>query len=199
MPVLKKFLASLTQLFQGKKKGQRKGRKARTSSSRPRRRKVPGKTRRKAVSKKKNSKRKAKSVRRPKKTPVRRRFVRRKRLRPKKRIKRVVVRRSSVPKRRTISKSKRTLPSKGSSSPGEFIGEITHFFSKIQVVVLKVEKAGLRAGDQIHIVGKSTDFRQRVNSMQIESVDVKVAPRGSVIGVKVNKPAREGDKVYRVS
>ena len=34
--------------------------------------------------------------------------------------------------------------------------------------------------------------------MQIESVDVKTAKKGSLIGLKVAKKAREGDLVYKV-
>lgn len=80
---------------------------------------------------------------------------------------------------------------------GEGVGEITHFFSRIQVVVVKMNKGILRVGDTIQIKGKRADFTQRVSSMQVESVDVKAARKGQLIGLKVEKPADVGDKVHR--
>ena len=79
---------------------------------------------------------------------------------------------------------------------GEAIGEITHFFSKIQVVVVRIDKGILRVGDKIQIKGRKTNLVQRVASMQVESVDVKVARKGQLIGLKVDKAADVGDKVY---
>lgn len=85
-----------------------------------------------------------------------------------------------------------------SSVSKEFlVGEITHYFSKIQVVVVKVTKEPLKVGDQIHIYGKS-DFIQKVASIQIESVDVKSAKKGQLVGLKVNKEASVGDKVFKM-
>jgi len=83
-------------------------------------------------------------------------------------------------------------------SKGILVGEITHFFSKIQVVVIKVKRGDISAGDQIHIKGKQTDFIQKIDSLQIESVDVKKAKKGQLAGLKVKKPAREGDQVFKL-
>ena len=80
----------------------------------------------------------------------------------------------------------------------DFIGDVTHFFGKIQVVVLKVTKGVLFVNDQIHVKGKSTDFHQKVQSLQIESVDVKLAKPGQLVGLKVDKPAQVGDKIFKV-
>lgn len=64
--------------------------------------------------------------------------------------------------------------------------------------MLKVAGASLLAGDAIHIKGATTDFKQKAASLQIESVDVKVAVKGKLVGLKVVSPARVGDKVYKV-
>lgn len=79
------------------------------------------------------------------------------------------------------------------------VGIITHYFSRIEVVVIKITKEKLKVGDKIHISGKTTDFIQNVASLQIESVDVKSARTGQLVGLKVEKPAREGDKILRVA
>ena len=89
-------------------------------------------------------------------------------------------------------------PVKKEVEQGQYLGEITHFFSRIKVVVIKIEKGKLQVGDRIHIKGGSTDFKQEVKSIQIESVDVKAAKKGDDFGLKVDKKARVGDKVYRL-
>lgn len=80
-----------------------------------------------------------------------------------------------------------------------FIGEVTHYFSKINVIVLRVDGAPIKIGDKINIKGSSTDNIQKVNSLQIESIDVKSAKKGQLVGLKVSKPAQAGDKVYKLS
>ncbi|MBF0385085.1 MAG: hypothetical protein HQL27_04355 [Candidatus Omnitrophica bacterium] len=75
-------------------------------------------------------------------------------------------------------------------------GAVTHFFPKIRVVVVKVGPSPIKTGDTILIKGKATEFRQRVDSLQVESRDVKTAKRGEVVGLKVRKEAKEGDKIF---
>jgi translation elongation factor EF-G len=91
------------------------------------------------------------------------------------------------------------IPAKKKEEKEIVIGEITHFFSKIQVAVVKVLKGPINAGDHVRIKGKNTDFIQKINSMQVESVDVKQAKKGQLIGLKVIKEARVGDKVLAVN
>jgi len=56
----------------------------------------------------------------------------------------------------------------------------------------------LKVGDTIHIKGSTTDFEQKVESMQIEHENVEKAKKGDAIGLKVKEKAREGDEVYKV-
>jgi putative protease len=76
------------------------------------------------------------------------------------------------------------------------VGRITHFFSKISVVVVELT-APLAVGDHILIKGPSTDFEQVVESMQIEHKNIQRAEAGQSIGLKVIQPARERDVVYK--
>ena len=76
------------------------------------------------------------------------------------------------------------------------VGRITHFFSKIDVAVIEL-KAALSVGDTIAIKGPTTDFEQRVDSMQIEHANVQRAEPGQSIGLKVMKRVRETDMVYK--
>lgn len=59
-------------------------------------------------------------------------------------------------------------------------------------------RGNLAVGDKVRIHGKSTDFTQTVRSMQIESIDVRCARRGQLIGLKVEREARVGDKLHKL-
>lgn len=76
-------------------------------------------------------------------------------------------------------------------------GIITHYFDRIKVSVVKVTEGTILIGDKLTIVGEKVKFIQKVWSMQIESEDVKVAKKGQVIGLKVDKIVAVGDKVYK--
>ena len=77
------------------------------------------------------------------------------------------------------------------------IGKVTHYFTNIGVAVIKVSDA-LKQEDTIHVKGASSDFKQKIDSMQIEHDQVKEAKKGQSIGLKVKEHAREGDAVYKV-
>jgi len=82
--------------------------------------------------------------------------------------------------------------------PGERIGTVTHYFGNISVAIIKLEAGRLRVGDTIHIRGHTTDFSQRIESLQVNHASVpEVGPRDD-FGVKVREHARENDTVYLV-
>jgi len=76
-------------------------------------------------------------------------------------------------------------------------GEITHYFDRIKVAVVKITSGTILVGDRLTVAGKAKPFVQKVWSMQIESKDVKVAKKGQLIGIKIDKPAAPGDIVYK--
>ena len=80
----------------------------------------------------------------------------------------------------------------------EKIGIVEHFFTKISVAAVKITDGELRIGDTIHIVGATTDFKQKVESMQINKQPVEVARPGDEVGIKVIDRVREHDIVYKV-
>lgn len=80
---------------------------------------------------------------------------------------------------------------------GEEIGKVTHYFTKIWVAVVELS-GDLKVGDKIRVKGATSDFKQKVDSMQIEHEKIKEAKAGQSIGMKVKEHAREGDTVYKV-
>jgi len=80
----------------------------------------------------------------------------------------------------------------------EEIGKITHFFSKIGVAVLELTKGKLQIGDTIHIKGHTTDYYQKVQSLQVEHANIESAEEGMQVGIKLEGSARENDLVFKV-
>ena len=75
-------------------------------------------------------------------------------------------------------------------------GEVTHFFGKINVAVLKLN-APLKIGDKVHFTG-SADFKQTVESLQIDHKDVRAVKKGRWVGMKVEKPVKEKDAFSKI-
>ena len=105
------------------------------------------------------------------------------------------------PKKKTKTKSKKIIKFKQPlirKNEGKLIGKITHYFSNIDVAVIKLV-APLKKGDKIRVIGgQETDFEQKVSSMQIDYKEVKLAKKGSSLGLKVNEKVHEGYKVYKI-
>ncbi|MCD4779290.1 MAG: hypothetical protein K8S27_01905 [Candidatus Omnitrophica bacterium] len=104
----------------------------------------------------------------------------------------------SPSKRRTQPRGKIQSGKLNSLDEEKYIGAITHYFSRINVVVLKMENGPLRLGDDIHIRGRKTNFKQPVESLQVESFDVKKAEKNQLVGLKVLKPVTVGDQVFKI-
>lgn len=76
------------------------------------------------------------------------------------------------------------------------IGSITHYFSKLNVAVLKLTLP-LSVGDRIQIKGPSTDFEQIVDSMQVDRKPIQRAEGGESIGLKLKQQVHEKDVVFK--
>ena len=79
----------------------------------------------------------------------------------------------------------------------EKVGRVTHYFSRIGVAVIELESE-LKVGDEISMEGATTNFKQKVASMEIEHKKVDVAKAGQSVGLKVEEKVRPGDVVYKV-
>lgn len=79
------------------------------------------------------------------------------------------------------------------------IGVVTHYYSHLSVVAMQLEPgATLRVGDVIHIHGHSTDFTQRVESLEVNHALVAEVGASDDFGLKVIDHAREHDAVFKV-
>lgn len=80
---------------------------------------------------------------------------------------------------------------------GKKVGKVEHYYTNIGVGVIKLSGT-LKVGDKIKIKGATTDFEQKVDSMQIEKDKIEEAKKGQSIGLKVKDHVRQHDVVYKV-
>jgi translation elongation factor EF-1alpha len=78
------------------------------------------------------------------------------------------------------------------------IGVVQDYFAKIGVAALGITANGIKVGDEIHFKGHTTDFSQRVDSLQIEHAQVSEAGAGASVGTKVKDRVRIGDRIFKV-
>ena len=78
------------------------------------------------------------------------------------------------------------------------IGTITHYFGHINVVIIQLSDA-LKIGDTVHIKGHTSDFTQKIDSMQIEHASVAEAKSGDAVGIKIGQKSHPKDKVFKVT
>ena len=79
------------------------------------------------------------------------------------------------------------------------IGVVTHYYSHLSVAALQLDPgATLRAGDVIHVLGHTTDFSQRVESLEVDRKSVLEVGPNDDFGLKVVDHARERDVVFKV-
>lgn len=78
------------------------------------------------------------------------------------------------------------------------VGTVSKYFGHIGVAAIEVENGTIKVGDTLHIKGHTTDFEQKVDSIQIEHEPVEEAKPGDSIGIKVKERVRPHDQVLKV-
>src|SRR5438046_1898704 len=84
------------------------------------------------------------------------------------------------------------------ATPGERIGVVTHYYSHLSVATLRLESGTLRVGDVIHIRGHTTDFSQKVESLEVNHASATEVGPNDDFGLKVVQHVREHDVMYKV-
>lgn len=114
--------------------------------------------------------------------------------------KKTAKKKKTVPKKKKAAKKtkkaakKKTAPKTKAEKP---VGVVTHFYTKIKVAIVKF-KTKVSVGTNLQYRGATTDFEEVVKSMQFNHVEIKTAPKGKQIGIRVKKRVRDGDEVYIV-
>ena len=179
-------------------------------------RKKPGKTVKKKAARRKMVKRKTKkkvvrkkaSKRPTKRKPVRKKTAKKKTTKKKvagkkvaKKTKRKPAKKASRPSVKSTVTLRRPKPLAVSKPPvvaEERVGVVIHYYSHLNVAVVRLDHGALEVGDSIHIKGYTTDIHQTVESMEIEHQAIQRAGLGQEFGMKVAEHVREHDLVYRM-
>ena len=80
---------------------------------------------------------------------------------------------------------------------GTQIGQVIHYFDHVNVAELRLTEP-LSVGDTVHILGHSTDFQQKVTSLEIEHQAVDEARPGDDVGMKVIQKVHAQDKIFKL-
>lgn len=112
---------------------------------------------------------------------------------PKKTVKKKVAKKTVKKVKTTKSTPKASIKQESKKQ----IGTVTHFYNEINVGVISLTDT-LKVGDTISIEGETTNFKQKVDSMQINRKPIEEAKKGQEIGMKVKDRVREHDIVYKV-
>jgi len=78
------------------------------------------------------------------------------------------------------------------------VGEITHYYDKIGVAVVKLVSGDLKVGDKVKLTdSQGEEFEQEIKSMQIEHAKIEIAKKGDEFGLKVNKSVKDKSAVVK--
>ncbi|MFO7837636.1 MAG: translation elongation factor-like protein [Candidatus Thorarchaeota archaeon] len=77
------------------------------------------------------------------------------------------------------------------------VGEITHYFTNIDVAAIMLEDE-LNVGDTVRIKGHTTDFEQKIDSMEVDRDPIETGKPGQEIAIKVKNRVRKHDEVFLV-
>ncbi len=75
---------------------------------------------------------------------------------------------------------------------------MTHYYSHLSVAIIRIESGTLRVGDVINIRGHTTDFSQKIESLEVNHAPVTEVGPNEEFGLKVVEHAREHDVVFKV-
>src|SRR3990167_2291646 len=96
--------------------------------------------------------------------------------------------------KRPSKKGRKTTPKKVDKKiETKPIGKITHFYGCIGVAIIKFTKP-VNVGDSIQIKGATTDFTQKISSMQFDHKEIETAKKGQEVGIKQKIECVKGTK-----
>ena len=78
------------------------------------------------------------------------------------------------------------------------VGEVTHYFPHVKAAALLVLKDSIKVGDEIYLKGHTTDFKEKIKSIQLDCTPIQEGRKGQEIGLLVKKRVRIGDSVYKL-
>ena len=118
----------------------------------------------------------------------------RKKAKVKKAAPRKKVKKAKARKRKTVARKAPKAP-KGKEV---LVGAVSHYFPHVKAGAIVIKSGTIALGDTLHIKGHTTDFKQKVKSLQIDRAPIEKASKGDEIGILVKSRVRINDKVYKM-
>ena len=78
------------------------------------------------------------------------------------------------------------------------LGTVTHYFTHLHVAAVKIADGELHTGDKIHVKGHTSDFMQKIASMELDHESAETAKSGDSVGIAMDEYTMEHDSVYVV-
>ena len=78
------------------------------------------------------------------------------------------------------------------------VGKVLHYFDKAGVAVIQLNNDALAVGDSIRVMGKTTNFTQKVASLQLEHKQVEKVEAGTELALKVDGKCHRNDTVSKI-
>lgn len=116
-------------------------------------------------------------------------------------LRKKTTKKTGASKKKTARSSVKRTKKAAKKSPEfglEKIGEITHYFPHVNAAAVLLLKDGLKVGDEIFLKGHTTDFKEKIQSMQLDHISIREGRKGQEIGLLVKSRVRIGDSVYRI-
>ena len=83
--------------------------------------------------------------------------------------------------------------------PEEQVGVVVKFFAKPGVAAIEVTDGTIKQGDTLKYKGHTTDFTEKVGSIELDNQPIEEAKVGDLIGVKIKERVRENDLIYKIT
>lgn len=80
----------------------------------------------------------------------------------------------------------------------QLVGTVTHFFKGPSVAVVTVTDGDIAVGDEVRFKGHTSDFTERITSMEVDHQKVERATVGHEVAIQVVARARQHDQVFKV-
>jgi len=77
------------------------------------------------------------------------------------------------------------------------VGKVFAYFAKIGVAAIQITDDFIEIGNTLHFKGATTDFKQEIESMQIDKKEVDYVEAGKSVGIQTTEKVRPGDEVYK--
>jgi putative protease len=81
----------------------------------------------------------------------------------------------------------------------QLVGTVTHYFKGPSVAVVQISDGEIALGDTVRFHGHTSDFTERITSMEVDHKKTDRATAGHEVAIQVVSRVRQHDQVFRVT